>query len=566
MLITDLQWLSLGILLEGPDENELLLASTCCLADADSTTAESQSLQAAKERKKQRIAYENLRLSRLSVTNQNREGLENNLRLNSEDGTNDYDDVLPTHIGQFSASDGIALSETPENGEVLPRSSLDRHPSNVRVVSCSSSTLDYRRPREDRGSKQESVSESTQGAALDAGNDLQRNCSVVSKANSEIIDQLFDEIVDMNKVDQTLVTTASDSEAIGLRNIQPLEDNFRQEEAAVNLESNQAEDDIAGGSSVKNANEQLYGNCRDVLNANSIEMNAEREDLNKKVSTTAEAPPPISKVSVLRCDSKFQSPSQPQTDDASPSGHPLQRLGGKSENKQADTRNDHDKPQKPVGLEKPKPVITDKPKPGQLNRIQPPQRPPSTVGMNQRDKPTVANGAQEELSRQPNRWQQPQKPEKPLHPLIQPPPLSRTPFASKRLPDSSPSCISQIQSISNRKTDDRVWVAPSAVPCSTKPSLPSTPVIPVAQRSSLIREVVIKSSADVPSELESLSVAGVSQCLELLHLDKHTSDFNRNAVDGRKLTDLNEKALENQFHFTPLDASKLVRFVRGWRP
>jgi len=70
----------------------------------------------------------------------------------------------------------------------------------------------------------------------------------------------------------------------------------------------------------------------------------------------------------------------------------------------------------------------------------------------------------------------------------------------------------------------------------------------------------------VPSELESLSVAGVGQCLELLHLDKHVADFNRSSVDGRKLTDLTEKALENQFRFTPLDASKLVRFVRGWRP
>lgn len=506
--------MSLGILLEGPDENELLLSSTYCLADNDPMTAQSQTLQAAMERKKQRIAYENLRLS---VTNQSKESHEENLRLNSEDITED----------------------------------------GVRLVSCSSSTLDYRRPREDRSSKPE-----PEPMSVTARHDQQRTtCSVVSKTNSEII-QIFDEIVDLNDVDQTLTAAQNVSEASALRNIQPATHNSRHEETRVNIESKRAGDDVKNTS--------------------------EREDFNQKGSSAAEAPGSC-KVNVLRRVGKFQSPITTNAADARPSGHPLQRNPeGKSEIRHSDTNDDRAKSLKPTELdkpiEKPKSVIVEKPKPAVVNRIQPPQRPPSTVG----DKPIVAN---DDLSRQSNRWQQPQTSVKPLQhsqhkPVIscssskplsqpahqaaiscssskplsqpaQPPPLSRPPLTSI----SNPNRISQLQSSSNRKTINDCAPVPS-----TKSALPTNRVIPVVKRPSVIRDVIIKTSSDVPSQLESLSVAGVGQCLELLHLDKHVTDFSRDAVDGRKLTDLTQKVLEQQFHFTPLDASKLIRFVRGWRP
>lgn len=76
----------------------------------------------------------------------------------------------------------------------------------------------------------------------------------------------------------------------------------------------------------------------------------------------------------------------------------------------------------------------------------------------------------------------------------------------------------------------------------------------------------ILSVEDVPHDLSSMSVDDVGSCLCLLNMDQHVTEFNRYQIDGHLLGDMRENVLQNEFRFTPFNASKLMRFVRGWRP
>ena len=76
----------------------------------------------------------------------------------------------------------------------------------------------------------------------------------------------------------------------------------------------------------------------------------------------------------------------------------------------------------------------------------------------------------------------------------------------------------------------------------------------------------IRSMEDVPERTSSLTVEDVCACLKLLNMDIHISEFRRNQVDGNSLSDIKESTLLSEFHFTPFNASKLMRFTRGWRP
>ena len=74
------------------------------------------------------------------------------------------------------------------------------------------------------------------------------------------------------------------------------------------------------------------------------------------------------------------------------------------------------------------------------------------------------------------------------------------------------------------------------------------------------------SMEDIPSELDSLSVEQVCECLSHLNMDMYIKEFRRQQVDGNLLRGLNENLLQKDFSFTEFNASKLMRFVRGWRP
>lgn len=76
----------------------------------------------------------------------------------------------------------------------------------------------------------------------------------------------------------------------------------------------------------------------------------------------------------------------------------------------------------------------------------------------------------------------------------------------------------------------------------------------------------IRTVDDVPESTDSLTVADVSQCLRLLNMEAHVATFENHQVDGGLLCSLSEKVLCDDFQLTPFNASKLLRFARGWRP
>jgi len=72
---------------------------------------------------------------------------------------------------------------------------------------------------------------------------------------------------------------------------------------------------------------------------------------------------------------------------------------------------------------------------------------------------------------------------------------------------------------------------------------------------------------EIPSELSGLSAAELSQCVVLLGVSQQTADLlSKHRVDGQQLSSLTATQLTHQFQLTPLDANKLARFSRGWRP
>jgi len=81
------------------------------------------------------------------------------------------------------------------------------------------------------------------------------------------------------------------------------------------------------------------------------------------------------------------------------------------------------------------------------------------------------------------------------------------------------------------------------------------------------RDHKLNTVDDIPSNLEALSVADVAKCVTLLGLSQKKADMMaKQGVDGKQLVNLTISQLTDELQFTPLDASKLVRFARGWRP
>ena len=94
------------------------------------------------------------------------------------------------------------------------------------------------------------------------------------------------------------------------------------------------------------------------------------------------------------------------------------------------------------------------------------------------------------------------------------------------------------------------------------------PPVPVALASvTAHQQDTVKSLVDVPTSLDSLTVADVARCVVLLGLGQTQADLmSKQRVDGQQLTELTTEQLTQLFHFTPLEANKLTRFTRGWRP
>ena len=81
------------------------------------------------------------------------------------------------------------------------------------------------------------------------------------------------------------------------------------------------------------------------------------------------------------------------------------------------------------------------------------------------------------------------------------------------------------------------------------------------------QEVHIRSLADIPGDLSSLSVEQVAECLDLLHMSGCKDLFQYHMIDGEMLQCLDdESVLKQEFGLSPFEARKLVKFAKGYRP
>jgi len=72
---------------------------------------------------------------------------------------------------------------------------------------------------------------------------------------------------------------------------------------------------------------------------------------------------------------------------------------------------------------------------------------------------------------------------------------------------------------------------------------------------------------EVPTDLSSLSVEEVLQCLRWLNLHRHVDRFRAEQIDGELLMAVDQQVLTEELGFKRLDAIKLEKFARsGWRP
>ena len=89
---------------------------------------------------------------------------------------------------------------------------------------------------------------------------------------------------------------------------------------------------------------------------------------------------------------------------------------------------------------------------------------------------------------------------------------------------------------------------------------------PKSKEFSLPMGTGIQDIEDIPEELNDMTVEDVCACLELLSMPEYSTGFRRKQVDGGLLIELDKDILLKEFNFSPFNASKLIRFTRGWRP
>lgn len=71
---------------------------------------------------------------------------------------------------------------------------------------------------------------------------------------------------------------------------------------------------------------------------------------------------------------------------------------------------------------------------------------------------------------------------------------------------------------------------------------------------------------DIPDDAETLNVEQLCDCLVILDMSGHVNKFRQKQIDGRVLSGCKQTYLMNDLGVSDLQASKLLRFMRGWRP
>jgi len=91
--------------------------------------------------------------------------------------------------------------------------------------------------------------------------------------------------------------------------------------------------------------------------------------------------------------------------------------------------------------------------------------------------------------------------------------------------------------------------------------------VPVPAERHRPKTTTLDTVEDIPSDVSSLSSAELARCAVLIGvLPEYANQLVKHRIDGQQLTKLTASQLTEMYNFTPLDANKLARFGRGWRP
>ncbi|XP_033104258.1 serine/arginine repetitive matrix protein 1-like [Anneissia japonica] len=76
----------------------------------------------------------------------------------------------------------------------------------------------------------------------------------------------------------------------------------------------------------------------------------------------------------------------------------------------------------------------------------------------------------------------------------------------------------------------------------------------------------LRNMREVPHDLKGVNVAQISDCMRLLNLEKYIETFKTHKIDGDMLCDLNKEMLKSDLGMSEIDAAKVMKFAKGWRP
>ena len=72
--------------------------------------------------------------------------------------------------------------------------------------------------------------------------------------------------------------------------------------------------------------------------------------------------------------------------------------------------------------------------------------------------------------------------------------------------------------------------------------------------------------SQIPADIEHISIEQVVDCLKLLNLQSYQDIFRFNLIDGNFLQDLDISICRTDLGMGHLEATRLLKFVQGWRP
>ncbi|XP_046856849.1 uncharacterized protein LOC124450265 isoform X2 [Xenia sp. Carnegie-2017] len=94
---------------------------------------------------------------------------------------------------------------------------------------------------------------------------------------------------------------------------------------------------------------------------------------------------------------------------------------------------------------------------------------------------------------------------------------------------------------------------------------PIVPIVPLVTPNRPFANHPYKLICNVPLDLSGLSVVDVADILRNLNMGQYAHIFEEELIDGRLLTKLTDSDLES-FNMTTIHRTKLMNFIKGWRP